>query len=122
MAGMVLLMVFAVALGLSSCASKPLKLSGGWGPNASVEYGGGDTKTLPDLLFGSSDAPSGKPPPGVVVIAAGDGTRVDAHIQAGAPPVSTTATITNNSPPGVSALLRDWLSDDKKPDDKEPEK
>lgn len=115
-----LVLALCLLLMLCSCASKGIKLSGGLGPNASFEYGGGETKSLLSNVLGSGGEAQPKPAPGTVVIAAGDNVRLDAHVQIGAPPVSTTTTISNQSPPGVSALLRDWLSDDD--DDKKPEK
>jgi hypothetical protein len=90
--------------------------------NLRAGQGGSGAASLTEALFGSAkkDGAIGKPPPGVVIIAAGDGASVDARVQVGAPVYSVTSTVQNTTPPGVLDSLAKWLAPDPPPEPYEP--
>jgi len=93
------LSVILVALLACGCASdREYRVSGGVGPHGSIE-------SRPASAGGLQAAPAG-----TVVISAGEGTRVDAHVQAGEPVYSATSSIRNDTPPGVLEALGRMLA------------
>lgn len=119
---MTALAALALLVLLCSCASKPIKLSGGLGPNASFEYGGGETKSLLSNLVGSTpDGQQATPPPGVLVVMAGPGMAATGTFSTAQPVPSHQASYTNQTPPDFLSKLGDWLAPDP-PDNAQPEK
>ena len=88
--------------------------------NLRAGQGGSGAASLTEALFGSSKSKDqiGKPPPGVAIIAAGDGVAIDARVVAGTLPPPSTTTIKTETPPGIGSAIADWLKPDP-PEDRE---
>ena len=105
--------LLAAGIFLAGCASKPINAGFSLGPSAHLYTQG--TKSLLSTEDGS------RPPPGVVIIAAGEGGSVDARVQVGPPVYSVTSTIQSTTPPGVLDSLAKWLAPDPGEDPPAPE-
>lgn len=111
-AGTALVVVLAAVLGLlSSCASRPVKLSGGWGPHGEIEVG----PEAPPVVVG-------QPPKGTLVIMAGEGMAATGTFSTAQPVPSHQSNYQNQTPPDFLTKLGDWLAPDPKPDNSQPEK
>ena len=76
-----------VTISLAGCAGRPLEFGGSWGPSVHGKLGAVPPK----------EVTATEPPPGVAIIAAGEGVSINANVQVGTMQ-SVSSTVTNQTP------------------------